>query len=130
MYTLDAPLNIEEDGAVSLSDSLPTIEGSEQLQQQLRELCAEFKDIFSTEVKTEPADIPPFEIKQVDVVKWKVSANRTPSRPQTMAKKYETATQIEHMLKHNIMRKSQSAEYSQVLLTPKTKAQWEMEILH
>jgi len=51
MYTRDAPLNIEEDGAVSLSDSLPTIEGSEQLQQQLRELCAEFKGIFSTEVK-------------------------------------------------------------------------------
>jgi len=41
-----------------------------------------------------------------------------------MAKQYETAKQIEHMLKHNIMRKSQSAEYGQVLLTPKPNGTW------
>ena len=41
-----------------------------------------------------------------------------------MAKQYEAAKQIEHMLKHNIIRKSQTAEYSQVLLTPKPNVKW------
>ena len=112
-YLRDTPWNNEVDS--SLNDSLPTIEGSEILQAQLKALCVEFKDIFSTEVRAEPADIPPFAIK-VDVEKWKVPANRTPPRPQTMAKQYGTAIQIEKMLKLNVIRKSQSAEHSQVLV--------------
>jgi len=93
------------------------------LQVQLKALCAEFKEIFSTEVSAEPADFPPFEIK-VNVEKWKVSANKTPPRSQTMAKQYKTAAQIEKMLKLNIIRESQSAEHSQVLLTPKPNGKW------
>ena len=35
------------------------IEGSASVQQKLRDLCREYKDIFSAKVKKEPADVPP-----------------------------------------------------------------------
>ena len=40
------------------------LHGNPELEQQLTELCNEFSDIFSTEFKTEPADIPPMERNQ------------------------------------------------------------------
>ena len=86
-------------------------------------LCDEFQDIFSTEVRSAPADIPPMELK-VAADQWKVSRNCRPPRLQTPAKQYETARQIESMLQHNVIRKSQATEYSQVLLTPKPNDKW------
>ena len=121
-YAHDTPWDIDTQDIKSQELS-PKIEGSDELKHSITQLCTEFKEIFSLEVQPEPADVPPFHIR-VDETKWKVSANRTPPRPQTMQKQYETAAQIEKMLKLNIIRKSQSAEHSQVLLTPKPNGKW------
>ena len=122
-YSHEAPWDIDKQDIIDAKSLMPKIEGSQELKLSLNQLCTEFKEIFSLEVQPEPADVPPFHIR-VDETKWKVSANRTPHRPQTMAKQYETAAQIEKMLKLNIIKKSQSAEHSQVLLTPKPNGKW------
>ncbi len=45
------------------ADPTPQIEGSEGLQRKLKELIEEFSDIFSTELRKEPADLGPMEIE-------------------------------------------------------------------
>lgn len=105
-------------------DQIPTeIHGSETLKQQLTQLCAEYKDIFSTQLRPTPAKIPAYEI-QCDIEKWHVNKNRVPARVQSHAKQAETIRQVTEMLKNNVIRKSQASSYSQVLLTPKPNNKW------
>jgi hypothetical protein len=55
---------------------IPTdIQGSENRKKQLTELCEEHKDIFSTKLRPEPANIPAYEIK-CDIEKWHINKNR------------------------------------------------------
>ena len=71
-------------------DSLPElIFGSAMLQEKLRNLCMEYKDIFSMSLKSTPANIPAFEIL-CDTEKWKSNKNRLPPRMQTAMKQKET----------------------------------------
>ena len=102
---------------------LPTVYGSDELRRKLTDLCHEYFDIFSTELRPEPANIPPMEIT-VDLISWRTSKNRGPPRIQTASKQFETSRQVENMLTNKVIRKSQATEYSQVLLTPKPNNKW------
>ena len=74
-----------------------------ELKHQLTELCNEFSDIFSTELKPEPANIPPMEIKIIPE-KWeKQNGTRLPARPQTPAKQEESEQQIRMMRELNVL---------------------------
>ena len=87
-------------------------------------LLQEYKHIFSTELRPEPANIPPMEIP-VDVEMWEAArANKLPPRPQSILKQRETVRQIEIMKKHKVVRDSKASRYSQVMLTPKPNDKW------
>jgi transposase InsO family protein len=101
------------------------ISGSEFLQAKLHELCLEFKDIFCNDLPSAPAKIPPFKL-DVDELKWRIPKNRTPPRPQSQEKQAEIARQLDILLKQGIIRVSQSAHYSQVLMVPKPGGKWRM----
>jgi hypothetical protein len=73
--------------------SLIHVAGDTDLQNKLRLLCSEFRDIFSNELPVSPANIPPFDFI-VDDTKWKVSRNRTPPRPQSAANQADIARRI------------------------------------
>ena len=64
--------------------SLIHISGDEDLQNHIRMLCNEFRDIFSDTLSDSAADIPPFELI-VDDNMWASPKNRTPPRPQSTA---------------------------------------------
>jgi len=64
----EAPWNNDERN-LNTDPISPLIFGSEELQSDLRTLCEEYKDIFSTELRPEPALIPPMELN-VDIKKW------------------------------------------------------------
>lgn len=106
----------------------PHIEGDEELQQMLNELCDEFADIFSTELRTEPADIPPLDIKLKPTADgtdpWRVPRNRGPARLQSAAKQADLYKQIQVMKANNVIKESNSPEYSQILLVPKPDHTW------
>jgi hypothetical protein len=56
-----------------------TFAGSPELQEQLRSLCREYFDIFSTSVRSVPAQVDPMVI-EIDRTKWEVPRNNLPPR--------------------------------------------------
>ncbi len=54
-----------------------TFAGSPELQEQLRSLCREYINIFSTSVRSLPAQVDPMVI-EIDRTKWEVPRNRLP----------------------------------------------------
>jgi len=54
-----------------------TFAGLPELQEQLRSLCREYIDIFSTSVRSLPAQVDPMDI-EIDRTKWEVPRNRLP----------------------------------------------------
>ena len=96
------------------------LHGSPELKAKLTELCTEFTDIFSTELRPEPADIPAMKIK-IDHEKWnQQKGTRLAARPQTTMKQEETARQIDTMKKFNVIKESDEAtKWGQMLLVPK-----------
>lgn len=118
----EAPWDHEPSQA-NAEEPLPEIFGSESLQSDIRKLCVEFKDIFSSSLRPEPALLPPMELK-VDLNKWQDRKNSRPARLQSKAKQYETLRQVNKMIANNVIKKSQATSFSQVLLTPKPNDKW------
>ena len=103
------------------------IEGPESLQKSLNTLVSEFSDIFSTQVRSEPALLPPMDL-EVDESKWKSKENRLPPRQQSAVKQEAIRHQVAEMLEQNVITPSNVSEYSQVVLTPKANGKWRMTI--
>ena len=101
-----------------------SVHGSPQLQDKIRKLCGEFKDIFSEYVSAEPAKVPPMEIT-VDEGKWFINKNRLPPRPQTEARQRIIQKQVELYKQLHVIEESNASAYSQVHLVPKpTPNEW------
>ncbi len=96
---------------------------TEVFNQRIKEVCRKYIKVFRKELNKEAATIPPFEI-QVDRAKWEQNENRQPPRKQGPVKEKEIFRQVSDMLKHGVIRPSNSAEFSQVLLTPKPGGEW------
>ena len=94
------------------------ISGDDDLHSRLRLLCEEFRDLFTTELPTTPASIPPFHLV-VDDSQWEHNRNRGPPRPQTTANNADIVRQIAILEKQGIIEKSTAVYYSQVLMVPK-----------
>lgn len=107
--------------------TVPVIEGSGELQAQLRSLVHEFREIFRTDVTTQPALFEPMTV-EVDVTKWHTTANRLPPRVQTHAKNEAIQQQVTTMLELNVIRPSKAAYYSQVHMVPKPNGKLRMTI--
>ena len=75
---LNVPWDLPESQVKDDEDLMPEIFGDESLQRDIRTLCEEYKDIFSTSLRPEPALLPPMEL-QVDTDKRKDRANSRPS---------------------------------------------------
>ena len=56
----------------------------------------------------------------MDDVKWKVSRNRTPPRPQSTVNQADIIRQLAKLEGQGIIEKSNEAYYSQVLMVPKS----------
>ena len=100
-----------------------TICGTPEQQSRIKALCVKYKHIFSDELDSQPAKIPPFDLK-VDKKKWETYKNRGPVRQQSPMKQEEINKQVQEMVKAGIIEKSQSTYYSQVMLTAKPNGTW------
>jgi len=115
------PINVLSDTDIT---SIIELHGSSPLQRKLRDLCKRYSDIFSVSVRSNPAQIPPMELK-VDNSKWKSNKNRGPPRPQSRDKQKEIAKQVNNYLKLGVIKPVNAEEYSQVHLVPKpTPNEW------
>ena len=75
-----------------------TFEGSSELQEQLRSLCREYIDIFSTMVI------------EIDQTKWEVPRNRLP--PRHHYRQVAIRTQINKLLDLGVIEESTASEWS------------------
>ena len=94
------------------------ISGDSDLQNKIRTLCAEFRDIFTNELPETPANIPPFNLI-VDLEKWNKPANRQPPRKQSFPKQQELIKTLKTLQSQGIIENSTAQYYSQVLMVPK-----------
>jgi len=86
-------------------------------------LVDEYKDIFSSTLKDEAAQLDPLILK-VNEDLWNNRENARPARPQSEVKRREIKLQVDAMLEMGIIRPSQSAFWSQVILAPKPNGEW------
>ena len=111
------------------TDNTPLIEkidiqGSLSTQRQIRKLCEQYADIFSENVRADPANVPPMEIK-VDPLKWQTPRNRGPPRTQSNTKMQEIEKQIKKYLELGVIKPVAASEYSNIHMVPKsTPGEW------
>ena len=103
------------------------MEGTEEFKAKLRQLCLEYIDVLSTEVRSEPAAVTPM-LLRVDTDMWRSRRNRQQVRVQTEAKNEEINKQIDAMLRLGVIEPSVAEFYSQVHLTPKPGGKWRFTI--
>jgi len=89
-----------------------TFAGSPELQEQLRILCREYIDIFSTSVRSLPAQVDPM-VNEIDRTKWEVPCNRLPPRHHSATKQTAIRTQVNKLLELGDIEESQASEWSQ-----------------
>jgi hypothetical protein len=100
-----------EDGQEELSPIPTQIYGSESLKALLREVCYEYKDIFSHFAKKEPAKVPPLTL-DVDRPEWDRPFNKLPARPQSTANQDEIRKQLHKMLDLRVISSSTLTNWS------------------
>jgi hypothetical protein len=97
--------------------------GPESLQQRLRETCEAYSECFSTEVRKEPARVPPYELR-IDETKWEIPSNRLQPRRMDLTRQKELFRQITLLQDASILRVSSAAYYSHPLMVPKPNDKW------
>jgi len=110
------------------NDNLPKrIYGSEYFVAEVKKLCTEYNSIFSRQLSSQPANLPPLEF-EIDEKAWQSPQNVGPPRTQSGEKEKEINKQITEMLAIGLIRSSQQPYYSQVHLTPKPNNKWRFAI--
>lgn len=126
----ETPWDRVVDGEATDKEDEPHFHGPSTLQTRVRYLCKQkHGSVFSTELRKEPADLPPMEI-EVDRAIWEsLKTNRLPPRVQTVTKQQETQRQVEVMEGKDVVKPEPLAQrYSQVMLTPKPNNKWRFAI--
>jgi hypothetical protein len=95
------------------------ISGSEEFVTDACELVSEFRDIFSTELSPEPADLPPLDVP-IDITKWHQLRNQVRPRNQSVEGQQEIKRHLEKLLECGaISPVLHASAYSQALLVSK-----------
>ena len=99
---------------------LPTeIHGPKSLQTAIKHLIHEYRDIFSTSVSTEPADVTPFTFT-VDERMWETQGNRTGARRYDTSRALEIKNTVSKLLAAGVIRPSKASYYSHGFVVPKS----------
>lgn len=93
--------------------------GPEELQKDLKKLCHEFRDLFSSKIRARPAKVTPMTIEIMPDKTWRIPACRRSPRPQSPAKLAALKTYIEDLLRIGAIRPSNAENASQCLLVIK-----------
>jgi hypothetical protein len=102
----------------------PVIEGTPELQENIRELLLDYIDLLQKEVNRKPATVPPMRLN-VDEKRWTLYRSNTQRhRTQSIIKDKEIQRQVELMKKLGLIRPSKQNRWSQVHLVPKPNGKW------
>ena len=86
VVSVDPPWQLVADQVDPINMIPEKIYGTIDEIRRTKNLCEKYIDIFSTSLRSEPADVPPMEIN-VDEKMWQEArGNRQPPRPQSLIK--------------------------------------------
>jgi hypothetical protein len=113
-------VNSKAGSALSYAASLGLeISGFREFVTDACELVLEFRDIFSTKLSPEPADLPPLDVP-IDTAKWHQPWNQGRPRNQSVEGQQEIKRHLEKLLECGaISPVLHASAYSQVLLVSK-----------
>ena len=100
-------------------EDLPEVHGSPEFKAKIIALIREFSDVFSRELASEPADLPPLDVS-VDKQKWEVPKNQGRARPTSGQNQTELRRQLAILQSCKVIESITGVKaYSQVLLVKK-----------
>jgi hypothetical protein len=103
---------------------LPTrIFGPESLQTRLRQTLELYSDCFSTSLKSEPARVPPYELR-INESEWEIQKNRLQPRRMDKTRQEEMFRQINVLQAANVLKVSEAPYYCHPLMVPKPMDKW------
>lgn len=120
---LNATKSVGDESSTANLRELVTVRGPTSLQHSIHDLCEEFKDIFSSSVRAEPAKVPPL-VLEVDREKWETRHNRGPPRFLTQEKDRDLRKQVDRLLRCGVIQPVTASEYSQIHLVRKPDKSW------
>ena len=101
------------------------IEGPLLIQQRLRELVRENKEVFRANVQGQPAHLIPFNL-EVNESEWFTKKDQTASRPMSQEKARNMEKIIRILHEHDIIEPSVDSHYSHAFLVPKPNGKWRL----
>jgi len=102
------------------TENLTEVHGSPEFKAALFALCREFSDVFSRELTSEPADLPPLDVA-IDKQKWEVPKHQGRARPTSASNQHELRRQLDILQNIKVIEANVGvkASYAQVLLGKK-----------
>jgi len=95
-------------------------QGDQNLQEEMRNLCTKYSEIFAESVRAQAAHLPPMSLEvDADVLRRVGKGRKAAPRPQSLEKMVELKKMIEELLKLGVIRVSTAETASQVLLVAK-----------
>ena len=121
----ETPWQRVADGEEPISGIPRDLNGSEEFKERTKLLCEKYIEIFSTELRDEPAQIPPMKIKYDHEAWLSMKQNRLPARQQSAIKQEETRRFMEVKTKSNVIEPApDAARWGQWVLAPKPNGKW------
>jgi hypothetical protein len=97
------------------------IQGHPQIRARLIALVEEFKDVFSSSVVKEPANVTPFSLV-IDEEKWQLPMNRGRGRPTDREREHELQRLLRVLVEFDVIEPCSESHWSHAFLVPKAKA--------
>ena len=102
-----------------------SIEGPPMLQEKLRTLVREYKDIFHSTVQGEPAKLTPFKL-DVDTDQWWTKENQGQARPMSVERRVALDKILEILVKQQVIEPTTENHFSHAFLVPKQNGKWRL----
>lgn len=99
------------------------IRGPQSLQDSISDMLERYHSRFSTEVRAEPAKLPPFDLR-VDKAAWELAQNSLPARRADQTRQAEINKITSTLKDHNIITPSREPYYSHAFVVPKPNGKW------
>jgi len=97
------------------------IQGHPQIRARLIALVEEFKDVFSSSVVKEPANVTPFSLV-IDEEKWHLPRNRGRGRPTDREREHELQRLLRVLEEFDVIEPCSESHWSHAFLVPNAKA--------
>ena len=100
-----------------------TIHGPESLQQSAKVLLSQYKQQFCTQVRPEPAHLPPFELT-VEKDQWEDKRNCLPARRADQTRQGAIRSLTSTLEANSVIQPSRAPYYSHAFVVPKPNSKW------